>query len=132
MQFFPSSNRSGKKPASMCAAGRISAKSDLELELERVRREKEEAERQAERIKQSMDSIPGKIKRIEEEKRRRMRDRAVKTPTIRNLGRPSFKLNSISSGLRLTRSQRRVLRNRLLMLCAAFGLVLLIFWRVVR
>jgi hypothetical protein len=107
-------------------------KSELDVQLEHVVRSKREAERKAAELQREIDGIPGKLKRLEEHRRRTIRDRAVRTPTILGLGRPIQKLHSISEGVRLTRTQKRILRNRLLILCAAFAGVLMIFWRVVR
>ena len=127
---FPSLFRkAGKRPAKKPFRR---GKSELDVQLEQVVRSKREAERKAAELQREIDVIPGKIKRLEEHQRRAIHDRAVRTPTVQGLGRPVQKLHSVADGFRLTRTQNRNLRNRLLILCAVFAGVLIVLWRTVR
>jgi hypothetical protein len=127
---FPSLFRkTGKHPAKKPSR---KWKTDLDIQLEHVVRSKREAERKAAELQREIDVIPGKIKRLEEHQRRAIHDRAVRTPTVQGLGRPVQKLHSVTDSFRLTRTQNRNLRNRLLILCAVFAGALIILWRTVR
>lgn len=134
MSFLPFSRKTPKKEALRKPSrnARGNEKSELTMELERVRKEKEQADRKAAEIQAQIDDIPRKIKKHEEEERRKIRDRATKTPTMQGLGRPVHKLNAVVRGVKLTRGQQRVLRNRFLMLCALLAAVLFFLWRTVR
>jgi hypothetical protein len=123
--FRKAGKRSAKKPFRR-------GKTELDVQLEHVVRSKREAERKAAELQREIDVIPGKIKKLEEHQRRVIHDRAVRTPTVQGLGRPVQKLHSVADGFRLTRTQNRNLRNRLLILCAAFAGILFILWKVVR
>lgn len=106
-------------------------KSELAVQLELAVSKKREAERKAAELQREIDEVPRKLKQLEEAEMRKRRERAEKTPTIQGLGRPAQRLHSVAGEVRLTRAQRRTLRNRFLMLCAAFAVVLFILWRTV-
>lgn len=127
---LPSQFRSfSKRPAGKSSR---KGKSDLAIQLELAVNRKREIERRAAEIQRTIDGVPRKLRQLEEAERRRMRERAQKTPTIEGLGRPAQRLHAVSGEVRLTRVQRRALRNRLLILCAAFAVVLFFLWRAVR
>ena len=68
MNFFPFSRKTPKKGAARKPSRKSDGgqKSELNLELERVRMEKEEADRKAAEIQAIIDDIPKQIKRREE------------------------------------------------------------------
>jgi hypothetical protein len=132
MNFFPFS-RSPKKGAvrkpSRKSGGR--QKSELDLELERVRRDKEEAHRKAAEIQARIDDIPRQVKRREEKDLQRIRDRAKRTKTM-GFDRTPQKVRSVVDGARMTRGQKRAVMNRFLLLCALFVGMLYCLWKAVR
>ena len=106
--------------------------SELAVQLELVVSKKREAERKAAELQREIDGIPLKLKQLEEAEKRRMRERAERTPTIQGLGRPVQRLHTVAEGVGLTRAQRRALRNRFLILSVALAVVLFFLWRAVR
>lgn len=106
-------------------------RSELAVQLELTERQKREADRKAAELQREIDGIPGKIRKLEEEQRRKIRERARRTPTMQGLGRP-YKLHSEPQGGKLTRAQQRILRNRFIMLCALFAMILVALWRAVK
>lgn len=129
MKFPSLFKKSGKRPAKKSSRR---GNSELAVQLELAVSKKREAERKAAELQRQIDEVPRKIKRLEEEERRRMRERAEMSPTIHGLGRPAQRIHSVAREVRLTRAQRRALRNRLLILCAAFAAVLWLLWKAVR
>lgn len=129
MKFLSLFRKTGKRAASKPPR---KGKSELAIQLELAVSKKREAERKAAELQRQIDDIPKKIKEREEEKWRKIRDRAARTPTIRGLGRPVHRLRTVSEGVNLTRIQQRALRNRFLILCALLAVVLFILWRTVR
>jgi Flp pilus assembly protein TadB len=107
-------------------------KSELAIQLELAVRQKREAERKAAELQREIEAIPQKIRKLEKEQQRKIKERASRMPTMQGLGRPVHKLHSVSERVKLTRAQERILRNRLIMLCALFAVVLLVLWRSVR
>lgn len=132
MNFFPFSRRPKKgavrKPSRKSVGQQ---KSDLDLELERVRSEKEEADRKAAEIQARIDDIPKQIKRWEEKELQRIRDRAKRTKTM-GFYRTPQKVRSVVDGARMTRSQQRAVMNRFLLLCALFVGMLYCLWKAAR
>jgi len=107
-------------------------KSDLEEQLELALSKKREAERMAAKLQREIDEVPKKLKKLEEDERRRIKDRARKTPTLQGLGRPVHKLYVADVGVKLTRAQQRVMRNRLILLCIGFAVILFLLWKSIR
>jgi Tfp pilus assembly protein PilF len=117
--------RAPKKPASK-------RKSELTVQLELAVRQKRDAERKAAELQREIEANPQKIRKLEEEQQRKIKERASRMPTMQGLGRPVHKLHAVSERVKLTRAQERILRSRLIMLCALFAVVLLVLWRSVR
>lgn len=107
-------------------------KSELEVQLELTLSKQREAARKAAELQREIDEVPKKLKRLEENERRRISDRASKTPTMREPGRPRSKLHSVTEGVPMTRAQKRMLRNRLMLLSAVLVGFLFLLWRTVR
>jgi len=106
-------------------------KSDLEEQLELALSKKREAERMAAKLQREIDEVPKKLKQLEEDERRRIKDRAARTPTIQGLGRP-YKLQVTDAGARLTRAQQRAMRNRLFLLFMTLAGILFLLWKSIR
>jgi Flp pilus assembly protein TadB len=109
-----------------------SRKSELEEQLELARSKKREAERMAAKLQREIDEVPMKLKKLEEDERRKIKERAKKSPTIQGLGRPTHRLQVTDGALKLTRGQRRAMRNRLILLCVGFAVILFILWKSIR
>jgi len=107
-------------------------KSELEQQLELALSKKREAERKAAELQREIDDIPRKLKKLEDDERRRIKDRAAKTPTMQGLSRPAHKLQVAGAGLKLTRTQQRVMKNRFILLCIVFAAILLLLWKSIR
>jgi hypothetical protein len=121
-----------KVPARPARRPSRKVKSELAVQLELTVSQKREAERKASDLQREIEAIPQKIRKLEEEQQRKIKERAIRTPTMQGLGRPVHKLHAVSERVKLTRAQERILRNRLIMLCALFAVVLFILWRTVR
>ena len=106
-------------------------KSDLAVQLELTTKQKREAERKAAQLQREIDEVPKKLKELEEAEKRKMQDRAKKSPTIHGLGRPVQQKLEVSA-VRMTGAQRRAMRIQFALLCIALAAVLLILWRVAR
>ena len=132
MNFFPFSRKPKKgavrKPLRKSVGKQ---KSELDLELERVRRDKDEADRKAAEIQARIDDIPKQIKRREEKEIQRIRDRAKRTKTM-GFDRTPQKVRSVVDGARMTRSQQRAVMNRFLLLCALLAGMLYFLWKAAR
>ena len=107
-------------------------KSDLEMQLELASDRKREVEREAAEVERKIREIPDRIQRIKDEERRRIQQRAVKTPTMRGVGSSFKKLHVANGAMKLTRAQRRILRNRFIILCTVLVAGLVILWKTVR
>lgn len=106
-------------------------KSDLVVQLELTNKHKQEAERKAAELQREIDEVPKKLKELEEAEKRKMQDRAKKSPTIHGFGRPVQQKLKVTA-VRLTGAQRRAMRIQFALLCIALAGVLLILWRVAR
>ena len=133
MNFFPFSpkpkKRAIRKPS---RKARGNEKSELTMELERVRRQKEEADRKAAEIQARIDDIPNQMKQREERERQRIRDRAKRTKTISEFDRTPHKVRSSTLGVKLTRAQQRAVMNKFLLLCALLVGMLYFLWKAAR
>ncbi len=107
-------------------------KSDLEQQLEFALIKKREAEKKAAELRRQIDEVPKKLKKMEEEEMRRIRDRAARTPTILGLNRPVRKLHASPHGMKLTRVQQRMLLNKFFILCIVLAGMLFFLWKAVR
>jgi len=122
-----------KSPGSDAKKRRRSrAKTDLQQLMELAISQEREVKRLQAEIMRGIGEIPGKLKELEIRELRRRKKRAENTPTMRGLGRSVFRVQSNTSGVPLTRSQTRVLRNWFLLLCALFAAVLFVFWKAIR
>lgn len=106
-------------------------KSQLNLELEAVKRQQKAILDKTEETRKKVENIP---KLIEQRKRREqqiIKDRAKRSKTLRDLNKPAYRLPvSIPSG-RITRKQQRSLAVKFLILCAVLGVLILLLWRAV-
>lgn len=130
MNFSPFSRKPTKKPPGRPSSSK--RKSDLEVQLELTSSQKREVERKAAEMQKKIDEIPRRIKRLKDEERRKIKQRAVRTPTMKGVGSSFYKLPVVHAGVKLTRSQRRILRNRLILLSAVLMAVLVLLWKTVR
>jgi hypothetical protein len=130
MNFSPFSRKPTKKPPGRSSSSK--RKSDLEVQLELTSSQKREVERKAAEMQRKIEEIPRRIKRLKDEERRKIKQRAVRTPTMKGVGSSFYKLPVVHAGVKLTRSQRRILRNRLILLSAVLMAVLVLLWKTVR
>ncbi len=107
-------------------------KSDLEQQLEFALIKKREAEKKAAELRRQIEEVPKKLKKIEEDKMRRIRERAARTPTIRGMDRPVRKLHATQVGVKLTRVEQRMLLNKFLILCIVLVVMLFFLWKAAR
>ena len=90
---------------------------------------KRDMDRKVAEIQRQIDDIPRQIKRREEMEKKRMKERAANTPTIRDPGHPVHRLKALPAGAKATRAEQRILLNRFLILCAVLGVMLFLLWR---
>ena len=69
---------------------------------------------------------------IDEDERRRIKERAEKSPSIQGLDLPVHKLHVSPAGVKLTRAQQRVLLNRFLVLCTILAGMIFFLWKAIR
>lgn len=134
MNFFPFSRKTPKKvaPRKLSRKSRGNEKSELTMELERVRKQKEEADRKAAEIQARIDDVPKQLKRREELELQKIRDRAKRTKTIREFERKPRKIHSSVAGVKMTRAQQRAVMNKFLLLCALLVGMLYFLWKAAR
>jgi len=134
MNFFPFSRKTPKKGAARKPSRKSDGgqKSELNLELERVRMEKEEADRKAAEIQAMIDDIPKQIKRREELELQKIKDRAKRTKTMKGFDRTPHRIHSSVAGARMTKAQQRAAMNKFLLLCAFLVGMLYFLWKVAR
>lgn len=129
MAFFPFYRK--KKLAKTPRTKDGGEKSQLNLELEAVRRHQKVILDKAEETRKKVENIP---KLIEQRKRREqqiIKDRAKRSKTLRGLNKPAYRLPvSIPSG-RITRRQQRSLVVKFLILCVVLGVLILLLWKAV-
>ena len=134
MNFFPFSRNKPKKGAIRKPARKSGGKqkSELSLELEKVKKEKEEAARKAAEIQARIDDIPKQLKRREELELQKIRDRARNTKTMTGFDRTPHRVRSSMAGAKLTRAQQREVMNKFLLLCALLVGMLYFLWKAAR
>lgn len=134
MNFFPFSRKTPKKEAlrKPSRKSRGNEKSELTIELERVRKQKEEADRKAAEIQARIDDVPKQIKRREELELQRIKERAKRTRTMQGFDRTPQRVRSSVAGVKLTRAQQRAVMNKFLLLCALLVGMLYFLWKAAR
>ena len=129
MAFFPFNRKQEKRSSKRSPAIDPSdGKSQLTLELEAVKRKRQEILAKTEETRRKVEDIP---KQIAERKRREQKlihERAQNHKTVRGLGKPTYRIPSVVTR-KMTRGQERSMTAKLLILCAVLGVMLLILWR---
>lgn len=134
MNFFPFSRKTPKKGAVRKPAQKSSTKRNSELaqELEKVRRDKEEADRKAAEIQARIDDVPKQLKRREEKALQVIKERAKSNQTMQGFDRIPHKVRSSVAGARMTKAQQRDALNKFLILCALLVGMLYFLWKAAR
>lgn len=130
MKLFPFSRKQSKRAASKPLGGR--KKSELAEQLELTVNRKREMDRKVDEIQRQINDIPMQIKRREELEKKRIKERAANSPTIRDPGHSLHRLKVLPSGTKATRAEQRIMLNRFLILCVVLGIMLFTLWRAVR
>jgi hypothetical protein len=130
MNFFPFSRKPAKKASRKSSPAR--KKSELAEQLDLAVSKKQEMDRKVAKIQQEIDDIPKQIKKREELEKKRIKERAANTPTIRDPGRRIHRLKVVPSGTKATRVEQRIMRNRFVILCAVLGVLLICIWKAAR
>ena len=130
MNFFPFSRKTPARKPSRKSGGKQN--SELSLELEKVRKDKAEADRKAAEIQARIDDVPKQLKRREELELKRIKDRARNTRTMQGFDRTPHRVRSSVAGARMTRGQQRAVMNKFLLLCALLVGMLYFLWKAAR
>ena len=131
MAFFPFNRKHKKRaPKSSPSLEPCDGKSQLTLELEAIKRQRQEILAKAEETRRRVEDIP---KQIAERKRREQKlihKRAQNHKTVRGLGKPTYRIPSVVTR-KMTRGQQRFMATKLLILCTVLSAMLLLLWRAV-
>ena len=100
--------------------------------MERVRKQKEEADRKAAEIQTRIDDVPKQLKRREEKALQIIKERAKTNQTMQGFDRIPHKVRSSVAGVKLTRAQQRAVLNKFLLLCALLEGMLYFLWKAMR
>ena len=129
MAFFPFYRKKKQAEPPRTKAG--GEKSQLNLELEAVKRQQKAILDKAEETRKKVENIPKLIELCKRREQQIIKDRAKRSKTLRGLNKPAYRLPvSIPSG-RITRKQQRSLAVKFLILCAVLGVLILLLWRAV-
>ena len=132
MAFFPFNRKQEKRALKPSRSPDSSdRKSQLTLDLEAVKRQRQEIIQKAEEAQRRVEDIP---KQIADRKRReveRIHERAQNHKTVRGLGRTTYRIPSVVTNRKMTRRQQRSMATKFLILCAILAVLLLLLWKAV-
>jgi len=132
MAFFPFKRQPRKKSSRETPVAKSDdARSQLALQLDAIKQQRQELHRMTQAAQQKVEDIPKLIAKRKLREKELIRERARKSKTLQ-LGRPTYRIPSVVTSAKMTRAQQRMMVTKLLILCAVLAVFLMILWRTVR